>query len=254
MELLDIVEQEDGEQQVDDQCCGGCRVPDDTLPWEREKLLTDERKIHKEFRLACGGAGLRWEGEQGVGNVSGHAAQQRAEPPLPPGSANPRSLLLGSYQAFSTRGLDHKEQLTHSDVTGSHWSPHRCCCCLGSSYCRSEEEQPEQDEGSGRTCGSRSKREGEMETGGGSGLRTRQGKLACGDPAPNCCIWERRIGPLCDRAVQQEQDCRLRPRRVPIAWGVGLEEGLAQRCWPGDHILQLRTVFILEVGSRQYLL
>lgn len=192
MELLDIVEQEGGEQQADDQCCGGCRVPDDTVPWEREESLTDERKMRKECRLAHGGAGLRWEGEQGVGNVSGHVPQQHAEPPLPPGSENLRSLLLGSYQAFSTRSLDHKQQLTRFDFEAakSCWSPHHCCCCLGSCYYRSKEEQPKQDEGSRKTCGSRSKPEGEMETGGGSGLRTRQGKLACGDPAPNCSIWE----------------------------------------------------------------
>jgi len=66
VELLDLVEQEDGEQQVDDQCGGGCRVPDDRVPWEKEKLLTDERKTRTERRLARGGAGLWWEGGQGL--------------------------------------------------------------------------------------------------------------------------------------------------------------------------------------------
>lgn len=103
MELLDIVEQKGGEQQVDNQCCGGCGVPDDTVPWEREKLLMDESRMHKECRLACRGAGLQWEGEQGVGNVSGRASRQHAEPPLPSGTENLRSLLLGSYQALFTR-------------------------------------------------------------------------------------------------------------------------------------------------------
>lgn len=42
MELLDLVEQEGGEQQVDDEYGGGCRVPGDMVPWERTKLLMDE--------------------------------------------------------------------------------------------------------------------------------------------------------------------------------------------------------------------
>lgn len=92
-------------------------------------------------------------------NVSGRAPQQRAEPPLPPGSENLRSFLLGSPQAFFTRGLDHKQQLTRFAFEGdeSCWSPHRCRRRLGGSYRRSKEEQPKQDEGSRKTCGSRSK-------------------------------------------------------------------------------------------------
>lgn len=69
MELLDIVEEKGGEQQVDNDRCGGYGVPDDTVPWEREKLLMDESRMDKECRLAHRGAELQWEGEQGVGNA-----------------------------------------------------------------------------------------------------------------------------------------------------------------------------------------
>lgn len=221
------------------------------MPWGREKLLRDERKLCRECRLARGGAGLRWEGGQSVGNVLGRAPWQRAEPPLPPGSENLRSLLLDSYWTYPTRSLDHKQQLTHFvfEAAESCWSPHRCCCRLGSFYGRGEAEQPEQGKGGRRTCGSRSKPEGEMETSGG--LRTRQGKLACGDPAPNRCVWERRIrhpptAGLCSGS-------RTAAKKGPHGLGMGLEVGLVWYYWPRDHILQLRTVFTLVVGNKQYL-
>lgn len=115
--------------------------------------------MHQGCRLAHGGARLWLEGKQGVDHVSGCAPQQRAEPLLPPGSENLRTWLLGSCQAFSTGGLDHKQQLTHLDfeVVESCWSPHHRCSHLGSCYYRSQEEQPKQDEGSRKSCGSRSK-------------------------------------------------------------------------------------------------
>lgn len=152
-----------------------------------------------------------------MGNVLGRAPRQRAEPPLPPGSENLRSLLLDSYWTYPTRSLDRKQQLTHFvfEAAESCWSPHRCCRRLGSSYGRGEAEQPEQGKGGRRTCGSRSKPEGEMETSGG--LRTRQGKMACGDPAPNRCVWERRIRHPPQRGCAA--GAGLQPRRVPMAWG-----------------------------------
>lgn len=93
-----------------------------------------------------------------------------------------------------------------------------------------------------------------METGGGSGLRTRQGKLVCGDPAPNCCIWECKIHHPVQWGCTVGAGLQMAAKKGPHGLGMGLEVGLAQLCWPGDHILQLRAVFILEVGSKQYLL
>lgn len=93
-----------------------------------------------------------------------------------------------------------------------------------------------------------------METGGGSGLRTRRGKLACGDPAPNCCIWECKIRHPVQWGCAAGAGLQTAAKKGPHGLGMGPEAELAQVCWPGDHILQLRTVFILEVGSKQYLL
>jgi len=76
-----------------------------------------------------------------------------------------------------------------------------------------------------------------METGGGNGLGIRQ--AGQGVQAPS-----RRATGLCGRS---------RGLEGPHSLGTGLEAALA-RLLPRDHILQLRTVFILEVGSKQYLL
>lgn len=82
-----------------------------------------------------------------------------------------------------------------------------------------------------------------MAAGGGSGLRARRGDLAL--------AWQRRI------RQPPQQGCAAGARGAakegPHGLGTAPRAGLARCCWPGDRIQQLGTVFILGVGSKQYL-